>query len=735
MHALITACLATASAAQDTSFDLGTIVLSSDRGNREILDLPANVTVLDEDEIKDHNITDMQDLVRNVPGVTVNRQTSAADPFSTFGGFTIRGVGGNRVAVQVDGSRTPERIIDGTRDYLDFNFIKQAEIVRGPASVQWGADALGGLVALETIDPEDLLNGRDRAVNVTGGFDSFDDETSASLSFGQRFSPDFAVLLGLSRENRNEPELSNARADGGIYGCTRNVAFGATDCGSFDPTDSKSNRALLKAVWTPGTQHRLEFSADLLRRDTAVLQNYRLGPDFSNAGVPNGEIIDAKNSQQDLYRDRFGIEHSFMPESGIFSEIKTTFAYSPNGYDRVGFESRRNAAGERVIERDNLSYSEDFFELDVQATANFSAFGASNEMILGFDGDLAMTDYSRLNVETNQTTGVTTTTPAGGFNFANAETRRADIYIENRMSFAGGRFELTPGLRYATYKIDPKPDANYQVVPGREPRVRKEERLLKSLGAMYRFNDNWSAWAKYGEGFKMPTAQQLYTSRPGFFNLIPAPNLRPEEVQSYEIGLRYENDQGFASLTAFNADYTDFIESFYFIPGTNDITYRNIGKVNIWGLEAAGAVALGANTQLGFSAAWQKGEQRARPGAPKVPTTLPPLKATVSLEHVFTQYDLTVEAVGTFAGDVKRTDSPNDFKPDGYALLDLYAKWEVRPEAFIKFGVQNVTDTRYFNAAASSYGITASPGVARVNPIELQTGAGRTFNVSFDVTF
>ena len=249
---LLGVCPASLVSAQDGHIELGTITLNTDRAGGQVLDVPANVTVIDDDEIDDRHITDMEELVRNVPGVTAPRQTSGTDPFSTFGGFTIRGVGGNRVAMQVDGSRVPERIIDGTRDYLDFSFTKQAEIVRGPASVLWGADALGGLVALETLDPEDLLQGRDRALNMKGGFDSFDNGTDVSLTFGQRFTDDLSILVGIKRATANEPELTNARDDGGIYGCFRNIGFGATTCGEFDPMSTESTRTLAKLVWTPG---------------------------------------------------------------------------------------------------------------------------------------------------------------------------------------------------------------------------------------------------------------------------------------------------------------------------------------------------------------------------------------------------------------------------------------------------------------------------------------------------
>lgn len=723
--------------AQDAVYDLDEITLSTDRAGSDALDVAANVTVVGEGDIQDHQINDMQELVRNVPGVEVSRQTSGADPFSTFGGFSIRGVGGNRVAIQLDGSRVAERIIDGTRDYLDFNFTKQVEIMRGPASVLWGADALGGLVAIQTIDPEDILDGKDRAVQFSTGYDSFDRTTRAALSFGQQLSPNLSLLVGVSREEKHEPKLSNARNDGGIYGCPRNVSFGATPCGEFDPTSTQSTRGLAKLVWTPTSDHRVEFSADVLQRETNVAQNYGLGPVVSSfTGIATGEVINSKTRHLDLSRKRFAIEHTYTPEAGVFSEIRSTLAYTPHSYSRTGVENSTSSAGDQIVEYDSLNFSEDFLELDVQATANFSLGRTNHRVIFGFDGDITKTDYARRDITNNLTTGITTEKRGGGFNFANATTRRADLYVEDLITFGDGRFELTPGLRYATFNIDPRPDADYQPVIGQEPVVRKDQALLKSLGAVYHINDNWSVWGKYGEGFKMPTAQQLYTSLPGtYFSLTPAPGLDPEEVKSYELGLRFEKERGFFAINAFKSDYSNFIQSFYNPPGTNEYTYRNLSTVDIYGIEASGGWAISDRTSMGFSAAWQEGTQRVNPTSTETAHTLPPLTGTVSVKHYLPNQRVSLEGVTRFASAVTRTSSASKFKPKGYALLDLYAKWEVVDNGFLSIGVQNAFDTRYFTANAASYNTTASSSVASTNPLELQTGPGRVFSVSYDMKF
>lgn len=716
--------------------DLGTIILTSDRSGTEVLDVPANVTVIDGEAVGDRNITDIEELTRTVPGVTVVRQTSSADPFNSFGGVTIRGVGGNRVQLQVDGSRMAESIIDGTRDYFDLNFTKQVEIVRGPASVQWGADALGGLFRVETIDPEDLLRGRERGGSVRLAYDGLDESTLGALSFAQELSPALQVMIGLSREESSEIELRKARNTDGIWDCPRNFDYGAIGCDEFDPMSKTSDRLLAKAVWTPNANHRLEFTVDLLDRETDVEQKNALGPQYSAfTGNPTGEILHSKDRHQDLSRNRIAIEHSWTPDGGFFDQLKTTLAYTTHQADRSGVERTTSAGGDEIRTRDYLDLSEDFLELDVQANATVAFAGATHELVFGFDGDLGETDYARRDVEHNLTTGQVNETRGGGFNFANADTRRADIYLEDRITFAGGRFELTPGLRYATYRIEPRTNGDYRPVVGKEPRIREDEELIKSLGALYRIDETYSVWAKYGEGFKMPTAQQLFTSSPGFFNLIPAPDLKPEKVKSLELGLRGEYDRGFFAVNAFRAEYEDFIQSFYFVPNTNDITYRNLSEVNIWGLEASGAWAFTDVTRATMTASWQKGVRRASKDAPKRAYLAPPLMASIGVIHELPQYELELEAVGTFARGVTRTPDDAAYKPGGYGVLDLHAKWQVVDNGYLNLSVKNAFDKRYLPYTAASYDVSASAAVQRSNPIEQQTGPGRTISLSFDMAF
>ncbi len=708
-----------------------TITIFGDRQGRKPLDLPANITVIDNQELADHAITDMQELIRYEPGIEVTRQTSSTDPFNSFSGFNIRGVGGNRVQMLIDGARLPERIIDGTRDYLDFNFTKQVDILRGPGSVLWGADAMGGVVALETVDPEDMLTGGKLSAGEMGSsFNSLDNEINSSISYAHKFSDQFSVLGGLNYTRANEAEFGNARADGGAWGCPRNLSVGATPCNELDPTSKDSYRVLAKAVFTPNEDHRFEFTGDFLRRNTDVDVKIALGEDS------NGKVVNSSDRKLDLYRRHVSVQHEWDIGNKFVDELKWSLSYSPSGYESTGVNNIKNTDSEDVIENKFLSFSEKFIEFDAQATSSFDLGSVGHTLTWGFDGDLTYTDYQRIDIVHNLTLGTVTEKRGGGFNFANAKTVRADVYVQDQIELYDGRLELTPGIRYATYSLDPSPDADYQPVVGLEPTKVKDSVMLYALGANFELNDNYSVYGAFNQGFKMPTAQQLYTSLPGaMFSLIPAPNLRPESVNNYELGLRGEFDRGFFSVNVFRANYTDFIQAFYNIPGTKKYTYRNLSSVSLYGIEASAAMDISEVLKADFSLAYQKGRQKASAKASSKKFTAPPLKAVLGLDYSIPKYNLTLGATTTLVAAVKRTDSITDFKPAGYGLLDVSAKWKPTKNAVLRFGIKNVFDKRYFQSSASHYGITASDNVAKANPIELQTGPARSFELSYNVKF
>jgi len=714
----------------EPTISLDQITVTATRGEKQVLDVPGTVTVISRQELDERITRDTQDLVRYQPGVFVNRQTTSTDPFGNYGGFTIRGVGGNRVQMQVDGSRVIERITDGNRDFVDLPFLKSVEIVRGPGSVLWGADALGGIVAYRTLDPQDLLKGKDKpyAVKLDASYDSFDRSFVKTGVAAFRFSPLLEGIFGISQRTAQEAKLTNARADGGRWGCpvptTRFLG-----CDTLNPLDTTVWNAFGKLVFKPTPDHTLKLIGEYFDSDITVnqLNDYNV----VSSGIRNGAYI----RNQVKSRKRLAFEHEWDVGASFLDSIRWQASYSPQGRTFVSNRLQTLANGQQRFTRGLLDYTEEFSQLDIQAKSSFALGSSFHRLTYGFQGDITKTDYQRQDDVRNLTTNVLTTTVAGGFNFANATTTRADIYLQDEIELLGGRWTITPGVRYANYNIDPRVGAGYVIVPGKEPRELESHRVIPQIGTIFKLDETYSVYARYAEGFKMPTSQQLFTSLPfGTQTLVPNPDLKPEKVKSYEAGVRGRFADGWFSVGAFHANYQDFIQELYEVPGTLDITSRNLAKVKISGIEASGEWRFHERWVANVSVSYQYAKQRQTPGAVEIPYNVSPLKAVTGLKYLMPEYGLEAEVLATFAAGATRADAPTTFKPGGYSVFDAYLNWKPTSFITVRGGVQNIFDRRYF-ADVLNYGKTATTAVAAANPLELQTAPGRTFKLAASVEF
>jgi hemoglobin/transferrin/lactoferrin receptor protein len=719
---------------------LDQISVYAERGAKQILDIPQTVTVIGRQDMDQRMVRDIDDLVRYEPGIKVDRTTSRTDPFSNLSGFTIRGVGGNRVLTMIDGTRAIERITDGTRDFVDTSNMKAVEIIRGPASVLWGSDALGGVVAFQTKDPDDYLKGRNKLIGgqADTSYDTFDGSWLKTITAAAQsdMTGRLQVLLSVGRRDAHEPILSKALANGGKWGCPRNPQ--AIRCNELDPFTLVAHNALGKVVWRPSEGHEFKLTGEAYDSQTDVDQKYDLGP--AAGGFTNLSYL----RHQHKTRYRGTLSHDWLVAAPFLDSMRWQATYAPYQRTFTGERRRRLANGQFDYLDFLHDYKEHFYEGDIQFKSTADLGWMAHRFTYGAYGAFTKTDYQRRDVLTNLNTGVVATTNAGGFNFANADTTRADGYIQNEMSFLGGRLTITPGLRYSTYKLEPRPDQFYQVVPGKAPRTIDADDPSKKVGGIFKFNENFAIFGNYGEGFKMPTAEQLYTSLPGTaatgnMNLVPNPDLKPERVKSYEAGIRGRFAEGFFSLSGFYADYDDFILSFQPIPGNaTDLTYINLSKLRIWGIELFGERHLYQNWYLNFGASYQSGDQILSPGAMETPFNgAAPATFVGGLKYLDRDLGLQAELIGSFAADVERVSAANIYKPPGHAVLDTIWSYKPHKDVTLRFAVNNIFDLRYFKwPFALTYNITPTPAATAVsNPLELQTQAGRTYRIGATVEF
>lgn len=145
------------------------VVVSASKTESTLINAPATMSVITPDVLQNAPAQNYGDLLRTVPGVNVI-QMSARDINLTSRQSTST-LSNSQLAV-----------LDGRSIYLDFfglilwdlvpsgtNEIKQIEVVRGPASAVWGANALTGVVNIITKSPRDLAHEGTGSITVTGG--------------------------------------------------------------------------------------------------------------------------------------------------------------------------------------------------------------------------------------------------------------------------------------------------------------------------------------------------------------------------------------------------------------------------------------------------------------------------------------------------------------------------------------------------------------------------------------
>lgn len=164
--------------ASDAALD--TVVVTATRQAARVNDLMADVTVIDREEIERAGQTSIEELLARQHGV---QHTANGGP-GTNAGLFIRGASPKQSIVLIDGQRFGSATAgDAALSRIPLSQVERIEILRGPASSLYGADAVGGVVQIFTRRGE----GRPR-VNASTGFgtDNTRDST-AGVSGGNEF--------------------------------------------------------------------------------------------------------------------------------------------------------------------------------------------------------------------------------------------------------------------------------------------------------------------------------------------------------------------------------------------------------------------------------------------------------------------------------------------------------------------------------------------------------------------
>ena len=652
----------------------------------------ATVTVIDAARIDATLASDIREIVRYEPGLTVRN-----DPFR-FGLDTIavRGLGGNRVAVEIDdvpaaGGFAIGSYADSGRAFLDPALVQRIEFLRGPASSLYGSEAIGGVVALTTFAPRHLVpGGEDLAFRTAMGYDSKDGGWHAAALVAGRAGPG-EWLVGYVRREGHE---SGSAADV-----------------TPDPRDYTSDSLLAKYVLPDlgAGPLTLTLEAGQLEQQTEV--DAFLGVDrFVNTTRLEGD--------DRLARFRAGIAQTIDASPAWFDTADWRIYWQGTATDQDTGEVRRAAPprAPAVELARSFDYDETTVGLEFTAAMSVLAGPFEHQLVYGVEATRTRLDEMRNGQQTTIDTGATTSVILGETfplrDMPLSDVTEVGVFLQDEIRGADARWTLVPALRVDRYDVSPDVDQIYRDDNPSSPAVGiKETSLAPKLGATYRFTETLTGFFQYAHGFRSPPPEDVNIGLeiPLFrVRAVPNPNLEPESSDGFEVGLRVTRAAMRLTGSVFQTDYDDFIESKVNLgadaSGVTLFQSRNVAEARIYGAELASLVSLEAmgtrweGWTARLAASWTRGDDLVRD---KPLNSIDPPRVVAGLRFDAASQRWGGELVLTAVEAQRDVDSSlaDLYRTDGYATVDLLADWRVSPRLRLNVGLFNLTDAAYIEWA------------------------------------
>ncbi|MFG6462804.1 TonB-dependent hemoglobin/transferrin/lactoferrin family receptor [Roseateles sp. DXS20W] len=690
------ACLADVSQAQttpDAATELPELTNTATRADRRVDEVPATVTIVKPDA----GARDLRELLRDEAGLAVR----APNPrFSLAGsgtgragneGINIRGLEDNRVLMLVDGIRLPQAFSfgpfgTGRAGLLNLEGGQQLEVLRGPASTQFGSDGLAGALALRTLRASDLLKaGRSFGLRAQTSVYSGDDGVALNLA-GAWAAGDWDWLLQGS--TRRSHELENQGTVGGD-GATRTQP---------DPLDRERHTLLAKAGYRLNAQQRLE----------ATLEGVRQRDRYEVLSARSATTLDLTADDKSR-RGRASLAWTLDdPNADWLQQASVQLYRQDSRVAQYAFEDRVSPSADRS--RDNR-YDETLTGLSATGQIGWGA----QRITVGLDA--SRNRVAGLRDGTTASAGDTLPSKP----FPDTDYRLVGGFVQGE--FTHGDWQFVPALRYEHYSLKPSA-AGYT---GELVKL-SDGAVTPRLGVVWKAAPGFTPYAQWAQGFKAPTPSQVNS---GFSNpvqryqTIGNAGLKAERADSVELGVRGAVGDWRWQALAFDNRYDDFIsQEVVSAPGAAITTYQfiNLSNARIRGVEARLNGQIGRQWRLGLAYARTHGNAEVN-GAKRPLDTVEPAKVSASLRQQLSGWHWEATVLRASGKSASRVYAGSPFLPAGYTVLDLAAGWQITPVWSLSARIDNATDRTYWRWA-DVRGLTSA-----ASGLDAYTATGRQFGL------
>lgn len=589
----------------------------------------AAATVVSRPEIDERRPSHLAEVLDEIPGSGRLEEGSSVVP-------TLRGLARGRTLILLDDARvTAERRAGPSATFLDPFALENLEVVRGPGSVAYGSDALGGVLHARTPMPRaEAFAGRYELSAGTKG-EATAGALEANVPMGQA-----AVLVGA-----HQRFAADYRSAGG----------------TIDNSAARDRGFLVRVLVPAGTSRlwagiQVDEGADIGKpsADSNVTRAYypkeassrfTLGADLGTiAGFTSLELRGFLGSYR-LITDRDRLP---APAAARMLSRADVFA---NDFSLRATAARPLLAGVLITGLDvNGRYG-------LRATGMYVDYDAASDPVKTTD-EVAVDSARRVDwgafVETDQP------------------------LVRDRLSVAAGvRGDLVGTRNLGGYFGD----------------ASRSEGAFSGFAALtVTPADGLSATFQYARGFRDPTLSDRYfrgVSGRGF--VVGNPELAPEKSDQLDLAVRLA--VGPARLAAYGFLYSirDLVERYR---KGSDYLFRNRGREELRGAELEADLALAPGLTGRVAATWLRGEI-VDDGSPAA--DVPPPSVTLSLDHKVSEKIWWRARYGLYSSDDRP--GPTEVATPGYGILDASLGYRLTELVGGRLILRNVLDKSYLGSA------------------------------------
>lgn len=552
------------------------VVVTATRREASLSSLPYSASVLTRRDMRRQPSRTLPEALTGLPGVFIQKTNhGGGSPF-------VRGLTGNQTLLVVDGIRLNNSIFRyGPNQYLtliDPEWADRIEVVKGTGSVQYGTDAMTGVVHILTRTP------------------SFRDEPVWKARVGGR-------LASSGIESGIRPELE--------YSGKRVALLAGASFRRFGDLLGGDTTGFQRPSGYGERSYDAKLRVDMGRGWTATASFQHL----RQSGVPvyHRYVLEgfAVNTSDPIARG-FGYVRTEKSWKGAIPVRLSLFT----AWQQITEERQSRKAGSKVLrtERDRartLSFGAD-------AALTFSDRWTSNTGIEAYADRVSSSRVDR-DLELDLPKRLRGLYPDG------TRYLQASAYSLHHLAF--GRLNMEAGTRYSIYRVRITESTLGEV------RIRPEALVFQG-GANYRLGGRTHAFVHASEGYRAPNVDDMGTLGIVDFRYErPAYDLRPERSLNTEFGIRYADGRMRAQASVFRTGLRDLItriKTTEVVAGYDVYEKRNVEKGYIEGFEAQADWRIGGGWRLTGNATRLYGQSVTRNEPLR---RIPPFTARLALEY------------------------------------------------------------------------------------------------------